>query len=154
MAREKAIEAAVYYLVAHALFKGALFMVAGLIDHEAGTRDVRKLGGLRKAMPITFFAAALAALSMAGLPPFIGFMAKEEIYYAIAKPDGWSLRSRCLRSSAMRLMLVIGAAVAILPFLGKEVETPKHAHEGPVLALAGAGCAGHLRAGFGDFLQR
>ncbi|HWU63548.1 MAG TPA: proton-conducting transporter membrane subunit, partial [Ensifer sp.] len=56
---DHAIEAAVLYLVAHSLFKGALFMVAGIIDHEAGTRDITKLGGLRKAMPITF-AAALA----------------------------------------------------------------------------------------------
>eukprot|EP01035_Chromulina_nebulosa_P042512 gene42512-57553_t len=62
-----AVEAAVLYLVAHSLFKGALFMVAGLIDHEAGTRDVTRLGGLRKAMPITFVAAIFAAISMAGL---------------------------------------------------------------------------------------
>jgi multicomponent Na+:H+ antiporter subunit A len=134
---EKAIEAAVYYLVAHALFKGALFMVAGLIDHEAGTRDVRKLGGLRKAMPITFFAAALAGLSMAGLPPFIGFMAKEEIYYAIAKPDAWSVAITVFTIFGNALMLVIGAAVAILPFFGEKVETPKHAHEGPILLWLG-----------------
>jgi multicomponent Na+:H+ antiporter subunit A len=54
---EKAIEGAVLYLVAHSLFKGALFMVAGTVDHEAGTRDITKLGGLAKAMPITFTAA-------------------------------------------------------------------------------------------------
>lgn len=70
---EHAIEAAVLYLVAHSLFKGALFMVAGIIDHETGTRDVTKLGGLRKAMPITFAAALGAAISMAGLPPFLAF---------------------------------------------------------------------------------
>jgi len=134
---EKAIEAAVYYLVAHALFKGALFMVAGLIDHEAGTRDVRKLGGLRTAMPITFAAACLAAISMAGLPPFIGFMAKEEIYYAIAKPDAWSIAITVLTIVGNALMLVIGAAVAILPFLGRKIETPKHAHEGPILLWLG-----------------
>ncbi|MGB7334713.1 MAG: proton-conducting transporter membrane subunit, partial [Salaquimonas sp.] len=134
---EKAIEAAVYYLVAHAMFKGALFMVAGLIDHEAGTRDVRKLGGLRKAMPITFFAAALAALSMAGLPPFFGFIAKEEIYYAIAKSDVWSVSITVLAIFGNALMLVIGAAVAIIPFFGKKIETPKHAHEGPVLLWLG-----------------
>jgi multicomponent Na+:H+ antiporter subunit A len=56
---------AVLYLVAHSLFKGALFMVAGLIDHEAGTRDVTRLGGLRKAMPVTFIAALAGAISMA-----------------------------------------------------------------------------------------
>jgi multicomponent Na+:H+ antiporter subunit A len=85
-----AIEATVLYLVAHSLFKGALFMVAGLVDHEAGTRDVTKLGGLRKAMPITFAAALLAAISMGGLPLLFGFLAKEEIYYALAA-DGWTI---------------------------------------------------------------
>ncbi|WP_075995817.1 putative monovalent cation/H+ antiporter subunit A [Salaquimonas pukyongi] len=134
---EKAIEAAVYYLFAHALFKGALFMVAGLIDHETGTRDIRQLGGLRSAMPITFAAAALAALSMAGLPPFVGFMAKEEIYAAIAAGDPWPLAITALTVVGNALMLVIAAAVAILPFLGKSVKTPKHAHEGPVLLWLG-----------------
>jgi multicomponent Na+:H+ antiporter subunit A len=150
---EKAVEAAVYYLVAHALFKGALFMVAGLVDHEAGTRDVRKLGGLRSAMPITFAAAALAALSMAGLPPFVGFLAKEEIYYAIAKPGGWEIAITILAIIGNALMLVLGAAVAILPFLGEKVETPKHAHEGPALMWLGpvvlsvAGLLGAVFAG-------
>jgi multicomponent Na+:H+ antiporter subunit A len=86
---EHAVEAAVLYLIAHSLFKGAMFMVAGLIDHEAGTRDVTKLGGLRKAMPITFAAAFLAAISMGGLPPMFGFLAKEEIYYALGFEGGW-----------------------------------------------------------------
>ena len=67
---DKAIEAAVLYLVAHSMFKGALFMVAGLIDHESGSRDIRRLGGLRRAMPVTFAAGLLAALSMGGLPLF------------------------------------------------------------------------------------
>jgi multicomponent Na+:H+ antiporter subunit A len=134
---ERAIEAAVYYLVAHALFKGGLFMVAGIIDHESGTRDIRKLGGLRKAMPITFAAAALGGLSMAGLPPFIGFIAKEEIYAAIAKGDLWSISLTALAIFGNALMLVIGAALAIKPFLGAQVETPRHAHEGPVLLWLG-----------------
>ena len=90
-----AVEAAVLYLVAHSLFKGALFMVAGAIDHEAGTRDITRLGGLRKLMPITFAAAILSGISMAGLPPLFGFLAKEEIYHALA---GSSPRARPPRS--------------------------------------------------------
>ena len=74
-----AVEAAVLYLVAHSLFKGALFMVAGILDHETGTRDITKLGGLAAAMPLTFAIAILAAISMGGLPPVFGFLAKEEI---------------------------------------------------------------------------
>ena len=134
---EYAISAAVLYLVAHSLFKGGLFMVAGLIDHEAGTRDVTRLGGLRKAMPVTFVAALAAAISMAGLPPFLGFLAKEEIYYALWATDPWSLAFVAVAVIGNGLMFVIGFAVALKPFLGPEVKTPKHAHEGPVLLWLG-----------------
>lgn len=146
---EKAIAAAVYYLVAHSMFKGALFMVVGTVDHEAGTRDIRKVAGLLTAMPITFAAAALAALSMAGLPPFFGFLAKEEIYAAIAKGDTWSVAITIAAILGNALMLAVAAAVALKPFVGAPVETPKHAHEGPpllwlgpaVLAIAGLAAA-------------
>lgn len=134
---EKAVEAAVLYLIAHSMFKGALFMVAGLIDHEAGTRDVTKLGGLRSAMPITFAAAVLAAFSMGGLPPFFGFLAKEEIYYGLWTGDGWGLLLTLVALVGNGLMFAIGFAVALKPFLGEKVETPKHAHEGPVLLWLG-----------------
>lgn len=134
---DHAIAAAVLYLVAHSLFKGALFMVAGLIDHESGTRDVTKLGGLRKAMPITFIAAMAAAISMAGLPPFIGFLAKEEIYYALWATNPWSLAFVAVAVVGNGLMFVIGFAVAIKPFFGPAVKTPKAAHEGPVLLWLG-----------------
>jgi multicomponent Na+:H+ antiporter subunit A len=90
-----AATAAVAFLFGHALYKGALFLVAGAIDHETGTREVDRLGGLRGAMPITAAAAGLAALSMAGLPPFFGFIGKELSYEAVlgGRPDGrWSLR--------------------------------------------------------------
>lgn len=134
---EKAIEGAVLYLIAHSLFKGCLFMVAGNVDHEAGTRDVTKLGGLMAALPVTFGAAMLAAISMGGLPPFVGFLAKEEIYYGIAASDPWSLAVTATAILGNALMFVIGFAVAIKPFFGAKVETPKHAHEAPVLMLAG-----------------
>jgi multicomponent Na+:H+ antiporter subunit A len=134
---DHAIIAAVLYLVAHSLFKGALFMVAGIIDHEAGTRDVTRLGGLMKAMPITFAAALLAALSMGGLPLFFGFLAKEEIYYAL---EGGNLRAVLFTVVAVignALMFAIAFAVALKPFLGRAVDTPKHAHEGPPLLWIG-----------------
>src|SRR5690606_37744277 len=73
---EAAILGAILYLCAHSLFKGALFMVSGAIDHGTGTRDITVLGGLREAMPITFIAALLAGFSMAGFPIAIGFLAK------------------------------------------------------------------------------
>ncbi len=149
-----AVEAAVLYLIAHSMFKGALFMVAGLIDHESGTRDITRLGGLRGAMPITFAAAVLAALSMGGLPPFFGFLAKEEIYAALNFSGGWNSVFTLVAIVGNALMLVIGFAVALKPFLGELRETPKHPHEGPILlwlgpaVLAAAGLLSAIFSGF------
>lgn len=69
--------AAMFHILNHATFKAALFMSAGIIDHETHTRDIRRLGGLRHLMPVTFGIATLAALSMAGIPLLNGFLSKE-----------------------------------------------------------------------------
>ena len=69
--------AAVFHILNHATFKAALFLSAGIIDHEAHTRDIRRLGGLRTLMPVTFTIATIAALSMAGIPFLNGFLSKE-----------------------------------------------------------------------------
>jgi multicomponent K+:H+ antiporter subunit A len=71
------VMAAMFHILNHATFKAALFMSAGIIDHETHTRDIRRLGGLRHLMPITFAIATLAALSMAGIPLLNGFLSKE-----------------------------------------------------------------------------
>ncbi len=68
---------AVFHIINHATFKAALFMTAGIVDHEAHTRDIKRLGGLRHLMPITFTIATVAALSMAGIPLLNGFLSKE-----------------------------------------------------------------------------
>ncbi|GGA96902.1 DUF4040 domain-containing protein [Macrococcus hajekii] len=72
-----ALTAALLHIINHGLFKAALFMGAGIVDHAAHTRDLNKLGGLRKAMPITFTVMTIAALSMAGIPFLNGFLSKE-----------------------------------------------------------------------------
>jgi multicomponent Na+:H+ antiporter subunit A len=77
-----AIKAAMMFLVVHSLYKAALFLMIGLVDHETGTREVDQLRGLARAMPVTFVAGALAAISMAGIPPFFGFIGKEFLYKA------------------------------------------------------------------------
>lgn len=69
--------AALFHLINHSTFKGALFMVVGIVDHELGTRDIRRLGGLMALMPVTFTIALIGSFSMAGLPPFNGFLSKE-----------------------------------------------------------------------------
>lgn len=82
---EAAALAAVLHILNHAAFKAALFMSAGIVEHETGTRDIRRLGGLAKAMPITAAVATLAAASMAGLPPLGGFISKELMLYETPK---------------------------------------------------------------------
>jgi len=68
---------AVFHIINHATFKAALFMSAGIVDHETHTRDIKRLGGLRHLMPVTFTIVTVAALSMAGIPLFNGFLSKE-----------------------------------------------------------------------------
>jgi len=72
--------AAVFHIINHATFKASLFMVAGIIDHECGTRDMRRLRGLFKFMPYTATLAMVAAASMAGVPLFNGFLSKEMFF--------------------------------------------------------------------------
>ena len=84
--------AAVFHILNHASFKAALFMSAGIVDHETGTRDMRRLGGLWHAMPWTATLAMTAAAAMAGVPPFNGFLSKEMFLteaVTFAQAGGW-----------------------------------------------------------------
>lgn len=80
--------AALFHLFNHSTFKGSLFMVVGIIDHETGRRDIRYLGGLMQVMPITFTIAVIGGFSMAGLPPFNGFLSKEMFFAAVNDVSG------------------------------------------------------------------
>jgi len=89
-----AVFAALFHLLNHSTFKGSLFMVVGIIDHETGTRDIRRLGGLIHLMPISFTLMVIGAFSMAGLPPFNGFLSKEMFFAAVnnaAKMDFFNM---------------------------------------------------------------
>ncbi|MEV0249365.1 Na+/H+ antiporter subunit A [Nocardia sp. NPDC050712] len=79
--------AGVAMIIAHALFKGCLFMVVGIVDHCSGTRDLRRLSGLGRKAPVLAGIAGLAAASMAGLPPLLGFAGKESALTAIMHAD-------------------------------------------------------------------
>jgi multicomponent Na+:H+ antiporter subunit A len=128
---ELSARAAMVFLLVHALYKAALFLGVGAIDHEAGTRDVRLLGGLARAMPLTAFAVVASALSMAGLPPFFGFLAKELFYEA--KYEAPRAGDLLVVASFVGSSLVAAAAglVAWRPFFGRDRGTPKRAHEAP-----------------------
>ncbi len=84
----KAVFAAISLLFAHALFKAALFLIVGEVDVRTGTRQIDQLGGLASSMPLSFAAAAVAGLSMAGAPPLLGFTAKEAALESLATLDG------------------------------------------------------------------
>lgn len=144
MGHPYAIQAAAVFIVGHSLYKGALFMVAGSIDHEAGTRDVLKLGGLKKLMPITAATAAIAALSMGGIPPMLGFIGKELVYEAALSFAGAPIVLIIVAVLANIAVVASSAIVAIRPFYGKEKKTPKHAHEAPPSMLLGPAVLGGL----------
>ncbi|MEM1360445.1 MAG: hydrogen gas-evolving membrane-bound hydrogenase subunit E [Pseudomonadota bacterium] len=112
-----AITAMATFLVVHSFYKAALFLAVGCIDHQTGTRDARILGGLWRKMPITALAAGLAALSMAGVPPFLGFIAKEFLYKgALEAPTMLLLVGAAFAASAM--MFAVAGIVAFKPFYG------------------------------------
>lgn len=127
-----AIAAAMTFLIVHSFYKAALFMIIGIIDHETGTRDVNSLRGLARVMPITAVAAAAAALSMAGFPPFLGFIGKELKYegaLAIASEPVVVATAAILANA---LMVAAAGIVAVRPFFGTAFPTPKTPHEAPV----------------------
>ena len=130
------ITAALVFLVTHALYKGSLFLTAGVVDHETGTRDIRRLRGLYTQMPLITTAALLACLSMAGLPPLLGFIAKESIYEATWYLSRWTLAATAAAVSA-NMMLFAGAGLFLLrPFFGKwdTAEPRDHGHAHPIPA--------------------
>jgi multicomponent Na+:H+ antiporter subunit A len=126
------LRAALAYLVVHALYKGALFMAAGSVDHEAGTRDLRQLSGLARRMPVTAAAVVLACASMAGLPPFFGFPAKELLYESslhAGSPGLWALVFMLLANLAL---VAVAWVLVAQPFFRARSEI----EPGPAVATA------------------
>ncbi len=101
--------AAVTFLLVHAFYKCALFLAVGNVDKSTGTRDFHKLGSLIKSMPLTAIAAMLAALSMAGFPPFLGFIGKELKYegaLAMAN-EPWLVVATAVAANAMMVAIAL-----------------------------------------------
>ena len=133
MGSPQAVTAGLVYLLAHACYKGALFLVAGAVEHETGTRDVASLGGLRRIMPRTAAGAALAAGSMAGIFPFSGFIAKEQFYESVrmsALPGVWSGILIALAVGASMCLGAAGFIAGLAPFHGRSVAT-RASHDAP-----------------------
>ena len=129
---EAALTTAVLFLLVHALYKAALFMGAGIIDHETGTRDVTKLGGLWKLMPFTFVGFLLASLSMAGIPPLLGFVSKELMYESTleleAQTISWIATAVILLSNVF--MVTAAGILTLRPFFGNVTDYKPH-HKTP-----------------------
>ncbi|MHC4832802.1 MAG: putative monovalent cation/H+ antiporter subunit A [Planctomycetota bacterium] len=136
---EKAVVAAFAYLLAHALFKGSLFMVAGAIDHGCGEKDTERLGGLRRAMPALFAASLLATLSMAGLPPLLGFIGKELLLEATLAAPVWNTALVVATTFAAALTVAVAWLAGVKPFLGAVADTPRTPHAPSPGLLLGPG---------------
>jgi multicomponent Na+:H+ antiporter subunit A len=132
-----AIKAFFIFLVAHSLYKGTLFLVAGTLDHETGTRDVSVLGGLKKYLPVTMTAALLASFSMMGIIPLVGFIGKETVYSSILEVENFRFLLLALAVMSNAFIVMVTILVGIKPFLGKLLPTPKSPHEAPIKMLIG-----------------
>src|SRR5690606_22270858 len=124
--------AAIFHTLNHAIFKASLFMAAGIIDHETGTRDMRVLRGLRKALPITGTLAIVASASMAGVPLLNGFLSKEMFFaetLLVGGNDNWWMSYAAV---AMGIFSVAYSLRFISVFFGKlPDDLPKEPHEPP-----------------------
>lgn len=140
-----AMVAFVGFLLAHSLYKGALFMIAGILDHETGTKDVTAMGGLRPLMPITAGVTLIAALSLAGVPPLLGFIGKELMFAAVLEASRFGGLLLLLVFASAFLTIAVAAILALRPFYGKRHQTPRVPHESPLAMLTGpallAGCS-------------
>lgn len=146
---ELALTAFICVLVAHSLYKGALFMLAGALDHETGTKDITKMGGLWRSMPLTALIACLAALSLAGLPPLFGFVAKELLFESLLGSPLWSWGLLTAAVAAAVLIVGVAGLVSIKPFFGPTVSTPKQPHDAPFGMLVGPAVLSLIALAFG-----
>lgn len=108
-----AFYAVCFHIINHAAFKAGLFMITGVIDHTFHTRDIDKLRGIRKFMPISFILSVIAGFSMAGIPPLSGFYSKEYFLTAV-----YSLTSSSILYIVIAILVVIAAiGTAIYSFI-------------------------------------
>ena len=129
-----ALAAAALHTLAHALFKSGLFMLVGVVDHEAGSRDIRRLGPLWRRMPWTFGGTVLGAAAMAGIPPTLGFVSKESMLTAYGEVPGGPVAVVALLAAAT-CGAVLTVAYSARIVLGAFVDGPRdvtHVHEAPV----------------------
>jgi len=116
---QAALVAAAVFIVVHALYKASLFLIAGIIDHETGTRDVTQLAGLRKVLLPVAIAGFIAALISGGVPPTLGFVGKDLIYESTLHFKDNAILLTILALSTNVLLFYAGFIVGVKPFMGK-----------------------------------
>jgi len=131
------IKAALLFLFVHAFYKAALFMIAGMLEKKTGTRDISLMGGLRSRMPLSFMVTLLLVLSMAGLPPMLGFLGKELIYEAKLQLPGISGVVLVLGVISNMFMVIISLLFVYRIFLGPSGRTPRPPDERGALWIVG-----------------
>jgi len=94
----------IWHMLNHSMYKSTLFLTGGSVETQAGTTDLRKLGGLRKAMPITTICAFIAAASISGIPPFNGYFSKEFIYHGAKETGMWIFVICAMLGSTLTLL--------------------------------------------------
>lgn len=135
--------AAIFHMVNHATFKASLFMAAGIVDHETGTRDLGRLSGLRRAMPITATLAVVAAAAMAGVPLLNGFLSKEMFFAETTFVSGhpWiqnGLPALAVLASAFSVAYSLRFILQVF-FGPPAVDLPRAPHEPPLWMLVPSG---------------
>nr|MBA3900433.1 DUF4040 domain-containing protein [Bacteroidota bacterium] len=148
---EYAIKAAIVFLVVHSLYKGAFFLIAGSIDHLAGTRNISKISGLARVMPALAIAGILAMLSNSGIPPLFGFVGKELIYEAALTFVDGSYLLIGLAIVSNILLVIAGLNAGFKPFYGKKVIAPKFITKTPFALWFGPCILGFTSLIFGLF---
>jgi multicomponent Na+:H+ antiporter subunit A len=151
----KATFAAISILVAHAVFKAALFMVVGEVDVRTGTRNINELSGLRRSMPITFVVAVLSGASMAGIPPLLGFPTKEAAIEAALGLSGTEflvvgglIIGGSVLTVAYTTRLLVGMFGSSGPMVDRDVAPRRPAMSAPEVVLASASLLGFVTLGW------
>ena len=123
----RASVAMIGFLFAHALYKAALFFCAGSVLHATGKGVLRSLGGLRKALPFTTIACIGASLSMAGIPPFLGFISKEFLFEA-QLASSWEMVPLAIAVLVNAVMVGVAGVITLRPFFMKPVKPVEMLH--------------------------
>jgi NADH-quinone oxidoreductase subunit L len=146
-----AYTAGVYHLVTHAFFKALLFLGAGSVIHAlAGEQDLRKMGGLARRLPVTWYTMLIATLAIAGLPPFSGFFSKDEILAGAFFAGKYAIFALGLGGAALTAFYM--GRLLFLAFLGRPRLDPaaaRHVHESPPVMTVPLGILAVLAAGAG-----